>query len=588
VLEPALDAIDREGSELFPFGNNFMKFALLLLLAGIWILGIFYPRVASLLACIPWALIWFVQATEASAIKTLLGSDEARSEADSMFTNEEKRILPRYAFFFKSPFVSAGISDAGSLWAFSTLPWSALLLWGNLWQFLACPAFVLVAVLQLGPKMNPLLFLGESAKRNSLSPSSSNATKVKILRGLLRTPTKEVYEFGIFAQLCSKMFSAGHPIRQYVEDTKCMIWPNNRDSATRSTRQKKTESRFLEDCPVQTEAELLEKNIQGLSVMLLECLRDRAELICRAVNREPVDAKTAAKASRELLRLSNKVRSLLNTTIGNFDPDESDEEIKSARTANELADLAYMRFFTAIGVLKLNCKKDLADEIDRQIEEITGERNPKTNKARPENEQARQTARDILEHEANLLKRNKLKPADSFAVAVFSPLVLFGRTRGKSMTGSGLSEWQKYTSDLALFELGCLTLACCDFWLFCNAENTRAVIMRILHAKFSNIFQKPAGLSDIEISNIINDRMATYGTLLASRKLGKTIHLHLGFALHNTVSEGKLTLGAAEKFKISDSVAGVFAELEAIEWDGKYLPDTINLLKITSSRMKDK
>jgi hypothetical protein len=358
VLEPALDAIDREGSELFPFGNKFMKFVLLLLLAGIWILGIFYPRVASLLACIPWVLIWFVQATEASAIKTLLGSDEARSEADSMFTDEEKRILPRYAFFFKSPFASAGISDAGSLWAFSTLPWSILLIFWNLWPFLACPVFVLLAALHLGPKMNPLLFLGERAKRNpNLHPS----------------PTKEAYEFGIFAQLCSKMFPAGHHIRQYVLEAKCMIWPDNRDSPTRSTCQKKTESRFLEDCPVPTEEELLEKNIQGLSVMLLECLRDRAEMICRAVNREPVDAKTAAKASRELLRLSNKVRSLLNTTIGNFDPDESDKEIKSARTANELADLAYMRFFTAIGVLKLNCKKDLADEIDRQIKDIAGD-----------------------------------------------------------------------------------------------------------------------------------------------------------------------------------------------------------------------
>ena len=173
------------------------------------------------------------------------------------------------------------------------------------------------------------------------------------------------------------MFPAGHPIRQYVEDAQSMIWPDNLDSTTRSTGQKESESWLGADCPVPPESELLEMNIKGLSEMLLECLRQRAELILNAVNRKAVDSNAAAKASRELLRLSNRISTVLNNAIGNFDTDESDAEISSARNSEELADQAYMRFFTAAVVLKIHCKQDLADEIDRQIEEITGEK--KTN-----------------------------------------------------------------------------------------------------------------------------------------------------------------------------------------------------------------
>jgi len=130
-------------------------------------------------------------------------------------------------------------------------------------------------------------------------------------------------------------------------------------------------------CPVPTEEALLKMNIKGLSEILLECLRERAGLILNAVNRKAVDSTAAAKASRELLRLSNKIRSVLNNAIGNFDTDESEEEIRSSRSTEELAAQAYMRFFTAAVVLKIHSKDDLADEIDRQIEEITGEK--KTN-----------------------------------------------------------------------------------------------------------------------------------------------------------------------------------------------------------------
>jgi hypothetical protein len=156
-----------------------------------------------------------------------------------------------------------------------------------------------------------------------------------------------------------------------------MIWPDNSASPRRSTRQKEPETRLEADCPMPTEEELLNMNIKGLSEMLLECLRERAGLILNAVNRKAVDSNAAAKASRELLRLSNKVRSVLNKAIGNFDTDESIQEIKAARTAEELADLAYMRFFTAVGILKIHSKDDLTDEIDRQIEEITGEKKTK-------------------------------------------------------------------------------------------------------------------------------------------------------------------------------------------------------------------
>jgi hypothetical protein len=339
-----------------------MRVILILLLAGNWVLGVIFPRIGSILACIPWVLFWLVQTAEASSLRALFTQSGTSSEVDSMFDDAEKKMLPKYGFFFKSPFASTGISDAGSLWAFCTLPWTILLIWGNFWPFLVCPAFVLVAVLHLGPKMNPLLFLGEKAKRN---PS------------LLPTPTKNADEFCVFARLCSKMFPAGHPIRQYVENTQSMIWPNNLASPTRSTRQKEPETRLEADCPVPTEEELLKINIKGLSEMLLECLRERAGLILNAVNRKAVDSTAAARASRELLRLSNKVRSVLNNAIGNFDTDESSQEIKAARTAEELADLAYMRFFTAAVVLKIHSKDDLADEIDRQIEEITGEKKTK-------------------------------------------------------------------------------------------------------------------------------------------------------------------------------------------------------------------
>ena len=338
-----------------------MKVILILLLAGNWVLGVIFPQIGSILACIPWVLFWLVQTAEASSLRALFTQSGTSSEVDSMFDDAEKKMLPKYGFFFKSPFASTGISDAGSLWAFSTLPWSILLIWGNLWPFLVCPAFVLVAVLHLGPKMNPLLFLGEKAKRNQSLP----------------TPTKNADEFCVFARLCSKMFPAGHPMRQYVEDTQNMIWPNNLASPTRSTRQKEPETRLEADCPMPTEEELLKMNIKGLSEMLLECLRERAGLILNAVNRKAVDSTAAAKASRELLRLSNKVRSVLNNAIGNFDTDESSQEIKAARTAEELADLAYMRFFTAVGILKIHSNDDLADEIDRQIEEITGEKKTK-------------------------------------------------------------------------------------------------------------------------------------------------------------------------------------------------------------------
>lgn len=339
-----------------------MKAILILLLAGNWVGGIFLPRIGCILACIPWVLFWVVQTAEASSFRALFKQSGTSSEVDSMFDDAEKDMLPKYGFFFKSPFASAGISDAGSLWAFCTLPWTILLIWGNLWPFLVCPAFVLVAVLHLGPKMNPLLFLGEKAKRNS---------------SLLPTPTKDADEFCVFARLCSKMFPAGHPIRQYVEDAQSMIWPDNLASPTRSTRQKEPESWMGADCPVPPESELLEMNIKGLSEMLLECLRQRAELILNAVNRKAVDSNAAAKASRELLRLSNRISTVLNNAIGNFDTDESDAEISSARNSEELADQAYMRFFTAAVVLKIHSKQDLADEIDRQIEEITGEK--KTN-----------------------------------------------------------------------------------------------------------------------------------------------------------------------------------------------------------------
>ena len=335
-----------------------MKVILILLLAGNWVLGVIFPRIGSILACIPWVLFWLVQTAEASSLRALFTQSGTSSEVDSMFDDAEKKMLPKYGFFFKSPFASTGISDAGSLWAFSTLPWSIFLIWGNLWPFLVCPAFVLVAVLHLGPKMNPLLCLGEKAKRNQSLP----------------TPTKNADEFCVFARLCSKMFPAGHPMRQYVEDTQSMIWPNNLASPTRSACQKEPETRLEADCPVPTEEELLKMNIKGLSEMLLECLRERAGLILNAVNRKAVDSTAAAKASRELLRLSNKVRSVLNNAIGNFDTDESSQEIKAARTAEELADLAYMRFFTAVGILKIHSNDDLADEIDRQIEEITGEK----------------------------------------------------------------------------------------------------------------------------------------------------------------------------------------------------------------------
>jgi len=334
-----------------------MKAALILLLAGNWVLGVIFPRIGSILACIPWGLFWFVQSSEASAIKAFFTQAGTNAEADTIFDDAEKKILPKYGFFFKNPFASAGISDAGSLWAISTLPWSILLLWGNLWQFLVCPAFVLVAVLHLGPRMNPLLFLGQKAKRNaSLNPN----------------PIKNADEFSVFARLCSKMFPVGHLMRQYVEDAKKAIWPNYQYLYVQDAKLRDAEASFDGDCQVPSEEKLLEENIEGLSEMLLECFRNRGRLICRAVNREVVDAPAAAKASRELLRLSNKIRCLLNNAIGNPDTDESEQEIKSARNARELADLAYMRLFTAVGILKMHCKTQLAEKIDRQIEEITG------------------------------------------------------------------------------------------------------------------------------------------------------------------------------------------------------------------------
>jgi len=408
VLEPALDAIDREGSELFPFGNKFMKAILCNLAAVGCLLALidlpseFYKVLRFVVGAACIAVILEIQKSEsAEKVKTwtsigfgmlaviynpILPLSLEREEwfwincvgAVALLTTQHQKKIATILQQIKGHQIDGSAKRQQTKFSkteitifsllgisFITLP--SIFFLKDDRSGIALGFFLTFMVAGFGAYLVSGvddLFNGDKYKRESTFEKEFNDTISKAKNTTNQGEREEIIRKFLYSSRSSKS--------QKTADR-----PANLQLPVRSTQQMGPAVCLDNDCPAPTEEQLLKMNIKGLSEMLLECLRERAGLILNAVNRKAVDSNAAAKASRELLRLSNRISSVLNKAIGNFDTDESDEEIRSARSTEELAAQAYMRFFTAAVVLKIHSTDDLADEIDRQIEEITGEKKTK-------------------------------------------------------------------------------------------------------------------------------------------------------------------------------------------------------------------
>lgn len=182
--------------------------------------------------------------------------------------------------------------------------------------------------------------------------------------------------------------------------------------------------------------------------------------------------------------------------------------------------------------------------------------------------------RKYLTSEIERLERKQLNFTDSFSRAVFGPIECFAIRDGSAIEGL-----ESYISDAALFELACYTLTSCDVWVFAHAPQARQKMMGVLNSRFTKIFQTPLGLSDPELARLVEDRMAVYGRLFASRADAQTLHSSVTFAMHNTVKRGSLTAGAAESIPIVSALLDHALKMELVEWDKRFLPHTLDALE---------
>ena len=179
---------------------------LLLLLPVFGMLLLFFPKTISVIACLPWAYFLLTELLYTIGMRRTV---KAVKESEISFTPEELQLFARYAFFFHSPYVAMGISNAAAIWMISTIPWALVLGANGEWAFLICPVFVLCVALYLVARLHPVLYLSQAAKRNPT---------------IFPAPSNEAATFLLFVEVCKKSFTVDHPVRRSTTDMLCAIW----------------------------------------------------------------------------------------------------------------------------------------------------------------------------------------------------------------------------------------------------------------------------------------------------------------------------------------------------------------------------
>jgi hypothetical protein len=352
--EPALDAVESERAKLLSVGNILMKILLTLIVPILGALGVFFPRLASTIATILWFLFLLVQLVESSTSKNGLKNDPS-------FTEAEKTILSQYAFFFKRPFAACGISDAGPLWIVASIPWAIILSYNELWLFMACPVFVFGTVFYLAPRLNPIQYLSEQAKRTPI---------------VYPEPSPAAFKFLAFVEVCEKFFPKHHSYLKHLNELNRLIWPHSPLLVSReksSLPEASMPIAFEETGKIwkkltAQEVEILDKhilnnNILGIAEMLLKTLKKHHLAIRNAIDDNFYDQDDALRGSVHLIQLSNRISYKFSSINGSISDDLSSDDLASAKNTQDLARLAYLRFWSAITLLQLLANDDLAEII---------------------------------------------------------------------------------------------------------------------------------------------------------------------------------------------------------------------------------
>lgn len=143
------------------------------------------------------------------------------------------------------------------------------------------------------------------------------------------------------------------------------------------------------------------------------------------------------------------------------------------------------------------------------------------------------TVRRNIERQRAAMRRGKLTLLDSFAlvsmgtVTWFEPEdILMGRTDYLDKCGS----------DRCLFEVACFAHARADFLLFTESEDLQKAGSDPLFNCLTTTFTGICGLTNDEIAQRLNNRLAVYGPLFAAGPDAQKLHDRLAVAIHGTAA----------------------------------------------------
>lgn len=101
--------------------------------------------------------------------------------SDYLLSYEEEKFASRYAFFFRVPGISTGISNGSTLWQPFTLVWGTYLGFAGLWQYLPVPIVVFFLCIYLRVNCRPIFFAQEECRRDSGKPDFQES-QMKLFR----------------------------------------------------------------------------------------------------------------------------------------------------------------------------------------------------------------------------------------------------------------------------------------------------------------------------------------------------------------------------------------------------------------------